>query len=136
MVRIAVVNDDTTFLTLMGQLIDEAGWETLILREGDTAYERIKQEQPDVVVLDLRLEHPDTGWKILELIKLDPKTRRIPVVICSAAIDDLRVREDWLADHQVATLLKPFDIDDLYRCLEQALDRVTSGSIESVDPLV
>ncbi|GAC1470268.1 MAG: hypothetical protein NVS2B16_04980 [Chloroflexota bacterium] len=135
MVRIAVVNDDTVFLSLMAELIKDAGWETVILREGDAAYQIIKENRPDAVILDLRLEHPDTGWKVLELIKLDPATRHIPIIVCSAAIDDLRVREDWLDEHGIATLLKPFDIDDLYRCLEIALDRRAPVDIGSIEPL-
>lgn len=121
MVRVAVVNDDPVFLSLMAQLLEEAGWETLLLREEDGAYDQIKQEQPDVVILDIRMEHPDAGWKILELIKLDPVTRHIPMIICSAALDDLTVREDWLAEHGVATLLKPFDVDDLYAQVDRSL---------------
>lgn len=125
MTRIVVVNDDTTFLTLMAQIIEDEGWEAIVLREGTTAYERVKQEQPDLVILDLRLEQPDAGWKVLEMVKLDPETSHIPVIVCSAAMDDLRLREDWLADHGVTTLLKPFDIDDLYRYVQEALDAVS-----------
>ncbi|MGI8824882.1 MAG: response regulator [Chloroflexota bacterium] len=121
--RIAVVNDDTAFLTLMGQLIEDEGWEALSLREGSSAYEHVKREHPDVMILDLRLEQPDEGWKILELVKLDPETQDIPIIVCSAAVDDLRLREQWLSDHGVATLLKPFDIDDLYTAIRLALSR-------------
>jgi DNA-binding response OmpR family regulator len=69
------------------------------------------------------MESPEAGWSILELLKLDPATNSIPVIVCSAAIDDLRSREPWLAHHGIVTLPKPFDIDDLYKRVEAALPR-------------
>lgn len=121
MVRIAVVNDDTDFLTLMGELLEDQGWSATIHREGDDAYRRIKQDLPDLIILDIRMSNPEEGWKILELLTLDPQTRPIPVIVCSAAIDDLRSKEDWLNQRGVSVLPKPFDIEDLYQSVETRL---------------
>jgi response regulator RpfG family c-di-GMP phosphodiesterase len=57
----------------------------------------------------------------LEIIKLDPATSSIPIIVCSAAVDDLRSHEPWLMHHGIVTLAKPFDIDDLYKRVESAL---------------
>jgi DNA-binding response OmpR family regulator len=124
MVRIAVVNDDTTFLSLMSALLAERGWMMMEVRESGNAYTKLKEEQPDLVILDIRMGSPEAGWNILELLKLDPATSSIPVIVCSAALDDLRSREPWLAHHGIITLPKPFDIDDLYRRVEAALPQV------------
>ena len=114
MVKIAVVNDDTTVLTLMSALLEEKGWQTTVIREGSQAYATIKRAHPDLIILDIRLESPEAGWSIVELVKLDPDTRAIPVIVCSAALDELRAKEEWLGERGIATLPKPFDIDDLY----------------------
>lgn len=126
MPTIAVVNDDTTFLTLMAELIKDRGWESLICREAGMAYETLKAAHPDVVVLDIRMGNPEAGWTILELLTLDPETRGIPVIVCSAAVVDLRSKEDWLEDRGISVLQKPFDLDDLYEHIDQALKK--SGS--------
>lgn len=123
MVRIAVVNDDTDFLTLMGELLEDRGWTPIIHREGEDAFRLLQQDVPDLIILDIRMGHPEQGWTILELLTLDPETRTIPVVVCSAAIDDMRKRQDWLHEKGISILPKPFDIDDLYRSVETALDR-------------
>ena len=68
--RIAVVNDDTAFLQLMHDLLTEEGYDPVICKEGDAAYELIKKRKPRLVILDIRMEHPDTGWMILECIRL------------------------------------------------------------------
>lgn len=127
MPRIAVVNDDTTFLSLMGELIRDRGWEPFICREAGMAYEALKEARPDVIVLDIRLGNPEAGWTILELLTLDPKMRATPVVVCSAAVVDLRSKADWLAAHGIAVLPKPFDIDDLYEHIDAALRQSTPG---------
>ena len=122
--RVAVVNDDKVFLSLMAELIRERGWDPIVCREADHAYEGLKSEQPDVIVLDIRLGNPDAGWTILELLKLDPVTRTIPIIVCSAALSDLRSKADWLSARGIDVLPKPFDIDDLYERLDLALARL------------
>ncbi len=124
-ITIAVVNDDTTFLDLMGFLIDERGWKSLILREAGPAFAQLKEAMPNVIIVDIRMENPDAGWAVMELLTLDPATRHIPLIVCSAAMFDLRSKEDWLNAHGIDVLPKPFDIDDLYRCLDRALDQHT-----------
>lgn len=121
MARIAVINDDTTFLSLMHSLLQEKDWDTVILKESSKAYEQIKKDPPDLIILDVRMESQESGWTVLELIKLDPATNSVPIIVCSAAVDDLRSREPWLTHHGIMTLPKPFDIDDLYRRVEAAL---------------
>jgi CheY-like chemotaxis protein len=81
---IAVVNNDLPFLDLMKELLTEEGYRVILHHEGDTAYALIRKEQPDLVILDIRLEYPEAGWTVLDLIQLDPETTHIPVILCSA----------------------------------------------------
>ena len=121
MTRIAVVNDDTVFLEMMSAVLKERGWDTDVYRESHRAFEDLKREPPDLIVLDIRMESPETGWTLLELITLDAGLRPIPVVVCSAAILDLRAHEEWLSKQGIAVLPKPFDIASLYETVETAL---------------
>jgi CheY-like chemotaxis protein len=121
MTRIAVVNDDTVFLEMMAAVLRERGWETSIYREGNQAFEHLREDLPDVIILDIRMENPETGWTILELLTLDARTAIIPVIICSAAINDLRAHESRLARYGIAVLPKPFDVDALYAQVDAAL---------------
>ena len=121
MARIAVVNNDTDFLTLMHDLLTEGGWDSFLCREADICAQTIKQEQPDLVILDIRMGTPEGGWTILELLTLDPATRQIPVIVCSADHRELQDKADWLRQHSILTLPKPFDLDDLYQTVSSAL---------------
>lgn len=110
---VAVVNDDTQFLRLMELVLSDAGYDTLIFYEGDNAYQQIKDNLPDLVVLDIRMEHPESGWVVLDLLRLDRETADIPVLICSADYEALESNEEFLRTKRAGILRKPFDIEDL-----------------------
>jgi CheY-like chemotaxis protein len=110
---IAVVNDDTAFLTLMHELLSDEGYRTIIWIEGDSAFEMIRREQPSLVILDIRMEHPETGWMVLSLLRLDPSTTHIPVIVTSAESRFLREKEQRLSEMRCRTLDKPFELDEL-----------------------
>jgi DNA-binding response OmpR family regulator len=119
--RIAVINDDTLFLDLMHDLLElSEGYQVSTCKEADQSYEFIKELRPDLVILDIRIGHQETGWTILELLTLDPQTRPIPVIVCSAAITDLQAHQPMLDALGVDVLAKPFD-------LEMLLDKITAA---------
>ena len=122
--RVIVINDDTDFLTLMSELLTEiSGYDVQICREGDRAYQFVKEQQPDLVILDIRIEGQDKGWAILECLTLDPKTSTIPLIVCSAAIRELQSHEELLDRYGIDVLTKPFDLDALLEQVASALER-------------
>lgn len=123
MTRIAVVNDDTVFLEMMTAVLEERGWDVAIFREQHHAFEHLKANPPNLIILDIRMESPEAGWTILELLTLDREMSAIPVIVCSAALMDLRTHAELLEHYGIAVLPKPFDIDKLYQTVEAALQK-------------
>ncbi len=122
--KIAVINDDTTFLPLMRELLEELGeYEVVSCIEADGAHAFVKAERPDAIVLDIRLDNEYSGWLVLDLLTLDPLTRPIPLIVCSAAVLELRARQEQLDELGVDVLPKPFDIDALLRKISEGLAR-------------
>jgi len=122
--RLAVINDDTAFLQLMHDLLEnEEHFEVLIHREWDNAYEFVKEQRPDLLILDIRIGGEERGWTILNLLTLDPITRPIPVIVCSAAIQSLHEHQAWLDKFGVCALPKPFDLDTLLEMVDRMLAR-------------
>ena len=120
--QIAVINDDTVFLDLMHELLqDEEGYEVLICREWENAYQFVKDHHPDLVILDIRIGGEERGWTILNLLTLDPDTRPIPVIVCSAAVQSLHEHQPWLNRFGVCALPKPFDLDMLLETISRML---------------
>lgn len=122
--HIMVVNDDTTFLSLMQTLLREEGYEVSLQIEGDSAYPRIREVRPDLVILDIRMEHPETGWEVLNLLRLDPETTDLPVVVCSADSQFLREKAAHLREKNCDILEKPFDLPDLLNRVEAVVGAV------------
>lgn len=116
-----VVNDDTAFLQLMEQLLDDEGYRAVTLGSSKNARGRIAEEQPDLVVLDIRLNSQESDLLLLDLLSLDPATRSIPVIVASANLQPLASREVELAERGIYVLAKPFDIDDLATLTRMAL---------------
>ena len=110
---IAVMNDDTLFLQLMHDLLTGEGYRCIICKEGDKVYPLIKEQRPDLVILDIRMGTPETGWTVLELLRLDPATAKIPVIVCSADSVFLRAKENALRALNCDILEKPFDLEAL-----------------------
>jgi DNA-binding NtrC family response regulator len=119
--RIAVVNDDAIFLDMMEAVLAEGGWDTIIFRESSSAVYGLRDDPPDLIILDIRMEAPESGWNLLELITLDRTLCHVPVIVCSAAIFDLRAHEEWLSQNDIAILPKPFNVDQLFRQVQKAL---------------
>jgi DNA-binding NtrC family response regulator len=120
--RVAVINDDTAFLDLMQELLEqEEHYEVLICREWDGAYQFVKDHKPDLVIQDIRIGGEEHGWTILNLLTLDPVTRPIPMIVCSAAIQSLHEHQEWLSQYGIRALPKPFDLDTLLNTVEEMI---------------
>jgi len=109
---IVVVNDSPELLELAELLLTDEDYDVKVALAGRGALDLIRTTRPDLIVLDIRL--PDvSGWDILQALKLDPNTSSIPVLVCSAAVQELRSLEGQLSRMGVDVLIKPFAIDTL-----------------------
>ena len=121
MPHITVINDDTAFLRLMQDLLAEEGYEVTLHIEGANAHAKVRESMPDLVVLDIRMEHQESGWLVLDLMKLDPKTSNIPVIITSADHTALHDKEAMLRRQGYQILEKPFDLDTLLEMIDDKI---------------
>ena len=110
---ITVFNDDEVFVELMGELLASEGYTVHTGLVDGQAYEYVKRHQPDLVILDFLLNNPQSAWITLELIRLDPTTAKMPILICSANTPLLRDNAERLHALNCTTLFKPFLLDGL-----------------------
>jgi CheY-like chemotaxis protein len=129
-VHILVVNDVPALLDLFRDLLEDEGYQvtldSFVGAELTEQLGRVKATGPDLVVLDFLVGGELLGWQLLEAMKLDPATVRIPVVVCTAAVETVKELEGHLASMGVEAILKPFDLDQLLAAIERALKRVTA----------
>jgi CheY-like chemotaxis protein len=120
--RIAVINDDTVFLRLMEELLRvEQGYAVGVCRQWQDAHEFVRDFRPDLVILDVVMSDEEAGWRILNLLTLDPETRPIPVLVCSAAVRSLHEHQALLDQFGIRALPKPFDLDTLLAAIGEML---------------
>ncbi|HWZ14818.1 MAG TPA: response regulator [Mucilaginibacter sp.] len=80
---VIIVEDDENFAGILDGYARDHGCRSLILNDGTTAVEAIKENQPDAVVLDIKLPGKN-GWQILNELKRSEETLHIPVHLMSA----------------------------------------------------
>lgn len=85
--KILVVDDDPNILAMHTRMIraQSPDYHVLQAHNGREALDILRQEQPDLVLLDLMMPELD-GFGVLEAMREDPATQRIPVVILTAQV--------------------------------------------------
>jgi DNA-binding response OmpR family regulator len=130
---IAVVDHDQSLLDLMRDVLGERKWNALALRDSTAAYEAILLTNPDAVVLDVRLGSGRSGWDILEQLREEPATSAIPVIIWTGDVKGLEGKREWLHAQRIPVLPKPFELEDLFRCLDEMLPNTQETGTDSSD---
>lgn len=125
--RVVVVEDDPAIGVLMASVLADAGYAPVVVHDGRQALQVVRELHPDAITLDLQLPGVD-GHALLRGLECDDSARPLPVVVVSASTDELSRAERVLVTE---TLTKPFDINDLVRAVEQAVDRKCRRSIGS-----
>jgi CheY-like chemotaxis protein len=81
---VLVIDDDDTFRYILRQIIaNEPRYEVLEASNGGDGLRLAKDEQPDVIVLDLQMPHVD-GFTVLQELNADRRTSIIPVVVSTS----------------------------------------------------
>lgn len=115
-------------------MLSVAGHNMSDAEAAEQALDAIKQETPDVILLDLVL--PDMDGRTLVRELKDPGTRAIPVVAVTAYLDRFK-EKDALAAGCEAYLVKPIDIRKLPRVISDVAKTLIHGGLKGwFDPLI
>lgn len=88
MPRILVVDDEEPIVELIRFNLEREGFEVIATGDGDAALKKVSSEQPDLIILDLMLPGQD-GLSVCRILRNDPNTRGIPVIILSARSEEI-----------------------------------------------
>lgn len=84
---IVLVEDDKPLIEMYGERFKKEKFIVVLATDGDMAIEKINKEKPDIVLLDLMLPKKG-GINVLQIIKSNPETSDIPVVVLTAYPQD------------------------------------------------
>ncbi len=129
---ILVINDDQSILELFHLILEGEGYKvssSLVIYEDVKAVEQLN---PDLIILDVRIGYHAGGLLLLQKLKMYPPTKDIPVIICTAALNEMREQEETFRQKGIPVLYKPFDMDDLLKLVQQFLP---APSLDQLEPL-
>ena len=117
--RILLIDDEPDQNEMYRFALERAGFTVDEALDGADALTRARSMPPDLIVLDLRLPDID-GWEVCRLLKADPHTAGIPIVILTASPHPT-LAERAQAAGCVAHLLKPCFPDELTQTIRRIL---------------
>ena len=82
MKKILLVEDDPLLIDVYSTKLKQSGFEVCVAESGEKALVAVKEEKPDLVLLDIVLPHLD-GWDILERLRSSEKLKSMQIVILS-----------------------------------------------------
>ncbi len=80
---ILLVDDDRDFLAAQTAFLSARGYRVQTVESAAEALELLEHAQPDIVFLDLMLEHFDSGFALCHKIRQEPRFEHVPVIMLS-----------------------------------------------------
>jgi len=114
--HILVVDDDNAVRELLRQVLTDAGHSVTVAADGLEAMQAVRDQQPDLMVLDVLMPGL-SGFDVAAMLKGNPDTRELPIVILSVVTD--HHRGDGLGIDRYLT--KPLSNDDLLSTIDELL---------------
>jgi two-component system, OmpR family, response regulator RpaA len=109
MPKVLVVDDDPDMLAVCSLVLESEGYDISVARNGYEAYDRLTEQGADLMLIDVMMPVLD-GLTVCKMVKRDPRTKDVPVIVMSASSRLCDQAESASAD---AVIPKPFDINHL-----------------------
>ncbi|WP_420208511.1 Hpt domain-containing protein [Candidatus Electronema sp. JC] len=121
--QVLVVDDSISVRKVVSNFLLQQGWQPTIARNGIEALERIREEKPDLVLLDVEMPRMN-GFEVLQALQSQPEFQHIPVVmLTSRSADKYREKASQLGARGFMT--KPFKEDEAIELIRS----MTSGAV-------
>ena len=109
--RILIVDDESGVRELLSEGLKARGYETSTAEDGEEALRKTFRSLPDLILLDVMMPKMD-GWGVLEQIRKNEKTQRIPVIMLTAKSEtELLFRSEQ--QKAVDYFIKPINLQEL-----------------------
>ncbi len=124
--RVLVIDDSPAMLELNRILLSAEGYEVLTSSYAEVSMAFIKERAPQAILFDL-VKDQSASWALLAELRKEPETRDIGVMVTSASTVLLKRALDDTSLGVSSGLLIPFEVDDLYTCLDETINH-TQGA--------
>ncbi|RLF43840.1 MAG: response regulator [Thermoplasmata archaeon] len=84
MAKILIIDDDPDFVEAMKIILESDGYDVDAAYDGDEALLKIRNELPDLILLDIMMRSKSEGFSLARIIKQDESLKKIPIIAVSA----------------------------------------------------
>ena len=130
MTRVLVIDDEAPIRLLCRVNLEAEGMEVLEASDGPTGLEKARNEEPDVILLDVMMPGLD-GWQVAEELLDGDRTSAIPIVFLTARAE-VRDRARGLDLGGIDYVTKPFNPVELAPLVRDLIERVDRGEREEL----
>jgi CheY-like chemotaxis protein len=109
---VVIVDDDEDFLDELGDLIGAKGYDVTAVSDPLSAVDVIETTEPDVVLLDLKMDEKD-GFVIAGELSANPATAKIPIIVMTGYYDQEQLERLKSSGVIRSFLTKPPAVSDL-----------------------
>ncbi|MFP4079191.1 MAG: response regulator transcription factor [Ectothiorhodospira sp.] len=103
---VLVVDDEPNIVLSLEFLMKQAGFDVRVARDGESALEAVRQQQPQVILLDVMLPRRD-GYEVCQTIRANPEWRDVRILMLTAKGRQIE-KEKGLAMGADDYITKPF----------------------------
>ncbi len=122
--RILCIEDEPEMIDLIRLILSRHGFEVNGANGGVQGVKKIREELPDLILLDLMMPDMD-GWEVYQQIKADDKTSNIPVIVVTAKAQNI----DKVLGLHIAKvddyISKPFSPQALLESVQKVLENAS-----------
>ena len=119
MKKLLVVEDEIDLANALKMRFDAAGYSVDIAVDGQQALQKVRDNPPDLIILDLMLPKID-GYKVSRILKFDEKYKDIPIIMLTAKAQE-KDKELGFQVGASAYIVKPFDSKDLVEKVKELM---------------
>ncbi|SMF81913.1 response regulator receiver protein [Azospirillum oryzae] len=125
---ILVVDDEPSIVLSLQVLMQRAGFDVRIARDGDEALRSVENFTPDLILLDAMMPKRD-GFDVCQTLRTNPAWKSLPIIMLTARSRDVE-RQKGLALGATDYITKPFSTRDLLTTVRRHLGLTAAGGGE------
>jgi len=126
---VLVIDDDPKVRQILRRKLCAEGYRVLSASSGEEGLAIAAEQRPDAITLDIVMPGGRDGWEVLHELKSSPVTQSIPVVMISVMAES----EDGMALDVEDYLVKPVDVERLFRVIQRATGQAMQNNLLLVD---
>jgi len=133
--KIVVVDDNHDLLFTMETFLSRNGFEVLTADDGRKGLDLIRENNPDLILLDIMMETTYSGLDVCKEIRSDTHLKHIPIIGISGIGDEMGIQIDKWGDDDYFTVDEFFEKPvDREKLLERIKIRLKKGVIKRGHP--